>query len=187
MLNAASRMGAEWMLDYCGRATGNMAFLKDLEPHRDQVRVHADGDRLDIPGLIAELPEYTVVYCCSPQRMLDEVERETAARGLTLHTEQYSGVEALQPDDVPFEVELATTGRTLQVGSDETILDVLTASGLIVHSACREGNCGSCETAVLAGDVEHRDLVLTPEQRLAGNRMMVCVSRAIGERIVLDL
>jgi ferredoxin len=119
--------------------------------------------------------------------MLLEVEREADSAGVQLHLEHFDGVEALREDDVPFDVVIASTGRTLRVGADQTILDGLTKAGISLHSACREGNCGSCETGVIDGGVEHRDLILTPTQRLAGNRMMVCVSRAAGDRIVLDL
>lgn len=187
MLAAATKDGADWVLDYCGRTPDTMAFIEDLEAYGERVRIHCGGDRLDIPSLVRSLDPATVVYCCGPERMLAEVERETPAAGLVLHVEHFAGVEALRADDVPFDVVIASTGRTLRVDADQTILDVLTRSGFVLHSACHEGNCGSCETAVLAGGVEHRDLILTPEQRLAGNRMMVCVSRAAGERIVLDL
>jgi ferredoxin len=119
--------------------------------------------------------------------MLAQVEHETGAQGVELHVEHFTGVDALREDDVAFDVVISSTGRTLRVEADETILDVLTKSGLVLHSACHEGNCGSCETRVCEGGIEHRDLILTPDQRLAGNRMMVCVSRATGDRLVLDL
>ena len=82
---------------------------------------------------------------------------------------------------------LARSGRTLTVPVDASILDVLGEAGVPVISSCREGMCGTCETPVLAGQVEHRDSLLTPEERAANRTMFPCVSRAAGPRLVLDL
>jgi ferredoxin len=73
------------------------------------------------------------------------------------------------------------------VPPDRSILSVLQDLGVPVLTACGEGNCGSCETRVLGGAIEHRDVLLTPAQRERGDRMMVCVSRARDDRVVLDL
>jgi ferredoxin len=104
-----------------------------------------------------------------------------------VHLEHFSGVEAVRDGDRDFEVELAGSGERLTVPADRSALSVLQDRGIQVLTACGEGNCGSCETRVLSGAIEHRDVLLTPAQRAAGDRMMVCVSRAAGERIVLDL
>jgi ferredoxin len=66
-------------------------------------------------------------------------------------------------------------------------LDALDDAGVPVPSSCREGTCGTCETTVLEGEVEHRDSILTDEERTSGNTMMVCVSRARSARLVLDV
>ena len=78
-------------------------------------------------------------------------------------------------------------GTELAVAADQTILDALEQAGRRVLTSCREGNCGTCETAVLAGAIDHRDHVLDDEERAAGDVMMICVSRAAGDRLVLDL
>jgi ferredoxin len=119
--------------------------------------------------------------------MLDEVERLAAGLGLEVHLERFSGVEGVREGDRPFELELASTGERLTVPADRSALSVLQDRGIQVLTACGEGNCGSCETRVLSGEVEHRDVLLTPEQRAAGDRMMVCVSRAARDRVVVDL
>jgi len=55
-----------------------------------------------------------------------------------------------------------------------------------VASSCESGTCGSCKTGLLAGAVEHRDLVLLPEEQ--GQHIMVCVSRSRdGGALELDL
>jgi ferredoxin len=73
------------------------------------------------------------------------------------------------------------------VPTDQTLLEVLRDNGVVVESSCEEGTCGSCETAVVDGAIDHRDSVLTDEERGEGKLMMVCVSRAACPRIVLDL
>jgi ferredoxin len=86
-----------------------------------------------------------------------------------------------------FEVELKDSGITLQVRADQTVLDALKGANIDVQSDCCEGLCGSCEVRVLGGAVDHRDLVLTRAEREAQDRMMVCCSRASGDRLVLEL
>jgi len=86
-----------------------------------------------------------------------------------------------------FEVVLKDSGLTLPVPADQTVLSVLRAANIDVQSDCGEGLCGSCEVRVLGGQVDHRDVVLTRGEREAQNRMMVCCSRACGERLVLEL
>jgi ferredoxin len=88
--------------------------------------------------------------------------------------------------DRAFIVELKD-GTEIEVGADQTILDAIEASGRRVLTSCREGNCGTCETVVLAGEVDHRDEVLDDDEKASNEVMMICVSRAKGDRLVLDL
>lgn len=86
-----------------------------------------------------------------------------------------------------FEVELASSGEVLTVPADRSILTVVEEAGVPVLFSCREGICGTCETTVLSGRPDHRDSVLTDEERAAGDVMMICVSRSCSPRLVLDL
>ena len=87
----------------------------------------------------------------------------------------------------PLQVVCATAGVTLVVPSGTSILDAVRNAGLEVPPACPGGRCGSCETRVLEGCPDHRDGVLTAEERALGDTMMICVSRARDQRLVLDL
>ncbi len=89
--------------------------------------------------------------------------------------------------DNPFTLRLAQRGVEIEVAAGESILDTLEMEGVIVASVCREGICGTCECIVLDGEIDHRDKVLTDEERASGQIMMVCVSRARGAHLVLDL
>ena len=85
------------------------------------------------------------------------------------------------------EVVLAESGRTVMVGPETSILQALLDAGIDHDHDCTEGICGTCETKVIDGEVDHRDYVLTQREKDAGDCMMVCVSRACGQRLVLGL
>jgi ferredoxin len=86
-----------------------------------------------------------------------------------------------------FEVHLAQSQLTLAIPPDRSILEVVREAGIGVLSSCGEGTCGTCETPVLEGEPDHRDSLLTEEERQAGDCMMICVSRSCTSRLVLDL
>jgi ferredoxin len=93
-----------------------------------------------------------------------------------------------RPDDAGrLEVVCAAAALTLVVPSDTSILDAVRGAGLEVPAACDDGCCGACETRVFEGEPDHRDGVLTGEERALGETMMICVSRARSPWLVLDL
>lgn len=100
-----------------------------------------------------------------------------------MHVEHFGG--ELAPGE-PFEVELASSGRTFVVDSGVSLLEELEAHGLAVPSMCRQGVCGECRVPVRSGALQHRDLYLGQDEREAGDAMMACVSRAHG-RLELGL
>jgi vanillate O-demethylase ferredoxin subunit len=86
-----------------------------------------------------------------------------------------------------FMVELARSKRQLLVHPDQTILDAVRAAGISVQASCEQGICGACETRVLAGVPEHRDMILSPEEKAANSSIMICCSGSRSERLVIDL
>jgi ferredoxin len=138
----------------------------------------------------------TLVYCCGPDSLLSAVEEAGAAwPDEAVRVERFAAPVATEDDagvveivhERSFEVELASTGEVLAVGADQTVLEVLVAAGADVYSDCEEGICSTCETRVLEGLPDHRDHVLSAAERDSGEVMMVCVSRALTDRLVLDL
>lgn len=191
MVAAVEARGARWSIVYAGRERGTMAFVDELEPFGDRVRVWCD-DRdglLDLPATLAAAGPDAEVYCCGPEPLLDAVELACAAAGRRRpHVERFRPREgALDGERASFEVELATTGITLTVAADQSIADALDAAGVDVPTSCREGTCGTCETAVLDGVPDHRDSFLSEDERADNATMMICCSRAAGPRLVLDL
>jgi ferredoxin len=169
-----------------------MAFLDELEVrYGDRVRVYtADVDaRMEVASLVADAGAGTLVYCCGPARLLAAVEDASAflPHG-SLHLERFEARDAGAPllDD-SFEVKLTLSGQTLTVPPERSILDVVEEAGVLVLSSCREGTCGTCETPVVSGEVDHRDSVLTPDEQEDNEVMMICVSRAACPRLVLEL
>jgi ferredoxin-NADP reductase len=188
MLTAAEAAGAEWTLLYGGRTRRSMAFTEELGRYGDDRVTVAPQDEtglLDLASVLDDVPEGTLVYCCGPGPLLDAVEARSPA-GL-LQMERFTPKAQEGGDNTEFEVELAQSGRTLTVPADVSVLDAVRASGVEVLFSCAEGTCGTCETDVLDGDPDHRDSVLTAEERESGETMMICVSRCRGKRLVLDL
>ncbi|CAM5341027.1 PDR/VanB family oxidoreductase [Streptomyces griseorubiginosus] len=187
MLAAAEAEGAQWSLLYGGRTRNSMAFTEELSRYDDRVTVAPQDETglLDLPSVLDGVPEGTLVYCCGPGPLLDAVEQRCPA-GL-LHVERFAPKEQEEGENTEFEVELAQTGTTVTVPADVSVLDAVRASGVEVLFSCTEGTCGTCETDVLEGTPDHRDSVLTDEEREAGETMMICVSRCRGKRLVLDL
>ncbi len=89
--------------------------------------------------------------------------------------------------DKAFSIILARSGRSIEVGPDDSILDVLLLDGVDVPSSCQQGICGTCETRVLAGTPEHRDMLLSDAEHAANATMLICCSRSLTDTLTLDL
>ncbi|WP_246860078.1 PDR/VanB family oxidoreductase [Rhodococcus opacus] len=193
MMQAAARNGITYRLAYAGRSRSKMAFCEQLsDDSRVQVCVSDEGTRLNLDTLIGDdLDPKVHIYSCGPARLLDALAARCADLGMSarLHMEHFSGtVVELDPnEETAFEVELARSGRTLTIRPDQTILDALLACGIKAANSCGEGVCGSCETTVLEGVVDHRDAVLDDDEKAENDVMMICCSRARSPRIVLDI
>jgi ferredoxin-NADP reductase len=193
MLAAAEAAGAEWTLLYGGRTRASMAFPDALDAYGPKVRLAPQDETglLDVAGCLAVSEPGTLVYACGPEPLLAAV--EAVCRGWppgTLHVERFRADPAAAATADPggsFEVTLSRSALTLTVPPGRSILETVEAAGVPVLSSCREGTCGTCETDVLEGEPDHRDVLLTEEERASGETMMICVSRCRGRRLVLDL
>jgi ferredoxin-NADP reductase len=192
MIAAVNATRADWRLVYGGRTRASMAFGETLQrTYGDRVSLRPQDEYglLDLPSLLGKPQRKTVVYTCGPEPLLAAVEAgcEKWPSG-SLHLERFAPKQdAAAGPRTTFEVELAQTGRTLRIAEDTTILEAVEAAGVSVITSCEEGICGTCETTVLSGEIDHRDSVLDDAERAAGDTMMICVSRAKGNRLVLDL
>ncbi len=191
MIHQADLIGADWQLLYGGRTHGSMAFREELERHGDRVRIVPQDEHglLDLAGFLGDPRADTRVYACGPPPLLAALADVTAGwPAYAVRTERFTARDDLVPvRDTPFEVELAQRGTTVTVTPDRTVLQAVAEAGVDVLSSCRQGICGTCETAILAGEPDHRDSILDDDERDAADCMFICVSRARGDRLVLDL
>ncbi len=192
MVAHVDREGMPWTLAYGGRTRSSMAFLAELlERYGDRVGITTEDETglLDLGAILGAHEPGTLVYACGPGPLLKAVEERCAAwPEHSLHLERFSPKEIGEPVlHESFEVELALSGKTITVDPDTSILRAVEVAGVPVLFSCTEGTCGTCETTVLRGEVEHRDSILTPQEQAANDTMMICVSRAACPRLVLEL
>ncbi len=181
---------ADLELHYYVQSRAMGAYVDALEAMlADKVQVHVTGSRpnMDLAPILARQPLGTHLYICGPKGMIGAAIDQAQAAGWpdgTVHFEEF-----LAPaPGTPFTVELAASRKTIEVGARQSLLEALEAADVDPPYMCRGGACGQCETNVLTcdGTIEHRDHWLDPEQRAAGAKIMPCVSRFSGARLVLD-
>lgn len=182
---------------YSGRTRAGLAFLPELHATAgDRLAVHCDDEQGGPPDLDAVLgaqPDGTHTYCCGPEPLIAAVEQRLADPE-ALHVERFRAAPAAELDtgdasggDTGFDVVCAGSGTRVPVPAGVSILTALAEAGVAVPSSCREGICGTCETTVLGGEPEHRDQLLSPEEKASQQTMMLCVSRCRSTELVLDL
>ena len=192
MIAETQAAGANWRLLYGGRYRGSMAFLPELAAYGDRVTVVPQDEAgvLDLDGALGTPQPGTLVYCCGPEGLLSAVEAKCASWPLgSLHLERFSAKpqEPSAAAEESFELVLQQTGVTVTVPPDKTVFQAAQEAGANVLGSCMEGICGTCETEVVEGDVDHRDSVLNDEERASNEFMMICVSRCKSKRLVLDI
>ena len=187
MVQAAARAGADWQLVYVGRSRATMPFLDELAPLGDRVEIRPDDEFgvPDVSALLGRVAPGASIYVCGPPPVLDAAHRAAFVVNPTgsLHTERFSAAPVV--DGREFAIRLARSGKTIQVGAEETALAAIARELPDTIYSCRQGFCGTCKVAVLSGGVDHRDRTLADYER--GNSMLTCVSRAAGDVLVLDL
>jgi ferredoxin-NADP reductase len=194
MTRQAAVAGIPWTLMYGGRSRSTMAYLPELSaiPHGDVIVIPQDEHGIpDFASALRELAPGAAVYACGPEPMLravEELSNDLLEPG-TLHLERFAAKDGEHVDTAgaEFEVELAKSGTTLEVAPNARLIDVVRTVVPNVPFSCEEGYCGSCETRVLCGLPDHRDQVLSDEEREANDTMMICVGRSLSPKIVLDL
>ncbi len=191
LIEAVERVGRPWRLIYSGRTADEMAYCGELsEQYTDRVTIQETltAGRVDFTEALADLPRGTAVYVCGPPAMVEDVTAACAdLPAVDVFSEKFVAADGQTLANTPFQIDLAMSGLTTVVPADRTILDVLDDAGVITVSSCRDGICGTCEVGVVSGEVDHRDTVLTPEERAENESMMICVSRCTSGRLVLEL
>jgi ferredoxin-NADP reductase/nitrite reductase/ring-hydroxylating ferredoxin subunit len=191
-LQAAER---SFVLHYFVRGPEHVAFAERIAALGGAVQLHTG---LDVQGTADTLQRLLAtdstgkrLYVCGPGAMMDLVLQTARTLGWPedqLHREYFANTQALdRADDSAFDVVLQRSGKTLHVPAGRTIVQVVREAGVSVNTVCEQGACGTCETAVLEGEPDHRDVYLSADERLSQRCTMVCVSRAKTPTLVLDL
>jgi len=191
MIRRLEALGHSWELFYTARTRTTAAFLDELNALRPKVHLNFDQEpsakMLDLKTIVGRAPQDAHLYCCGPASMLEAFEVATTDRPADrVHVEYFKAREKPAAEG-GFKVKLARSGRTIVIPAGMTILDAVLDAGIAVNYACTEGVCGTCETRVIEGVPDHRDLFLSQEEQAAGRTMMICCSGSKSPTLVLDL
>ncbi|MDO9279275.1 MAG: PDR/VanB family oxidoreductase [Polaromonas sp.] len=191
MRHLKSQGNTAFKLIYCTRDADSTAFLSELNSDDFAAHVQIHHDHGDIHQAldfwpVFETPTQAHVYCCGPRGLMDTVADMSGHwPSGAVHFESFGVDASTHATNTAFNVRLQKSGATVAVSAEQSILQALRAAGHAVPSSCESGTCGSCRTGLLAGDAEHRDMVLSENEK--SSHIMVCVSRATSAELVLDL
>ncbi|KFX71726.1 Vanillate O-demethylase oxidoreductase [Pseudomonas taeanensis MS-3] len=196
MAERLAQIGAQFQVHYCSRSQTRTAFVELMQGacFADRVNFHFDdrGDeqKLNAGQVLAGYTEGDHLYVCGPGGFMAFVLAQAQAAGwpeASLHREYFSAEPQVHANDGSFEVQLASSGRCLQIPADRSVADVLLEAGIDLPLSCEQGICGTCLTRVLEGEPDHRDMFLTVEEQARNDQFTPCCSRARTPRLVLDL
>lgn len=198
MAERLAQTQASFELHYCSRSPSRTAFRQriSLSGFADRVAFHYDdgdaGQKLDIAKVLAAPDADKHLYVCGPTGFMDWVIRNALSLGWAdgqIHREYFAAGSIDDTDNGSFDIRIASTGQCFTVGKQQSVIEVLAAHGREVQTSCEQGVCGTCLTPVLEGEIEHRDLYLTDEEKALNNQFTPCVSRARPgcKLLVLDL
>lgn len=192
MIERLQGTGRAWRLHYAVRARDEAVFAAELAAAGDLMHLHVDDERggevIDVAAIIAAAPPDTQLYCCGPAPMLAAFEQACAGRPKQcVHLERFSAPDNAAATGGAYTVELARSKRTIAVEAGQSLIQALRAAGIKIKTSCEQGICGTCETRVLSGTSDHRDMILSDDEKAANDTMMVCCSGSLGPTLVLDL
>lgn len=185
------KQGRNFQLHYSARNATRMAFADKLNNAFDQsvFLYFDDSDPIDLVTLMSSQTANTIVYLCGPRGMIDAARSAALDAGIneaSIHIELFSTGES-QDGDTAFEVEINNTGQVINVAANQTIIEALESADIDVMYDCQRGDCGICQCDVISGTPDHRDVVLSDEEKASGKVMQICVSRAKTPRLVIDI
>jgi len=194
MVQKLEALGRSYEIYFATRTRADAAFAEDLQKMKnaaERVHLHFDDEQsgrfMDIKPIVGKAPAGSHLYCCGPGPMMAAFEAATADRPREcVHVEYFSAKEEAAKGG-GYIVQLARSGKEFQIPPGKSILEVLRDGGVFVSSSCEEGVCGACETVVISGEPDHRDAILSDEEKKASKTMMTCVSGSKSARLVLDL
>jgi len=190
MAQHLAKTGKPFQVIYCSRTAEDAAYLAELsDAFGANLLAHYDegkSDNLyDFWDHFAEVKNMHV-YCCGPKPLMEEIKAVSGhwPEG-RVKFEDFKPVEVVRADDVAFDVLLQKSNQTITIPADRSVLEAVRDAGIKTVSSCESGACGSCKSRLIKGNVDHRDMVLTEEEK--SNHIMICVSRATSGDLIIDL
>ena len=193
MARALNAQSLPFSFHYFVQSDAHMAFRQEIGEFANAIRIHKGLSPEDtgamLSRILAQPDSARHVYICGPGPMLDTTRRIAAEAGWAdsqVHFEYFKN--SIERDTSgSFTVDLARSAVTLTVPEGISILDVLRTNGINMPSSCESGACGTCRCGVIEGEIDHQDVYLTDSEKAAGDAMMICVSRAKSDRLILDI
>lgn len=194
MARQLARTGTPFHMHYASKSPEDMAFKADVEGVcGDKGDLYFDGGDptkgINLKDVLSHRPAGRHVFVCGPVGLIEAVRDTTKELGWpenTVHFEVFKPAE-LDGEDTEIEVVLAQSGGTYTVPADVSILDHLLDQGVDIDWDCKMGICGLCATKLLDGEPDHRDYVLTEDERNDEQQFCPCISRAKSASITLDI
>ncbi|WP_233836275.1 PDR/VanB family oxidoreductase [Paraburkholderia sp. ZP32-5] len=196
MAEQLAASGESFAMHYCTRSRERTAFVERIAQagFAQSVQFHHDdnagGSTFDIEQVLKGAPAGTHLYVCGPRGFMDFVLDTARANGWPqerLHYEFFGAPANQSAAGGAFQVRIASSGATIDIPPECTVVQALAANGIEVITSCEQGVCGTCLTRVIAGEPEHLDSYLTDEERAANDQFLPCCSRAKSPLLVLDL
>ncbi|GAB3626501.1 Vanillate O-demethylase oxidoreductase [Pandoraea terrae] len=196
MAERLSEMGADFALHYCCRSADRAAFVDRIADAAYARHAHFhyddgdDGQRLVLSATLGEPAPDKHLYVCGPTGFISYIVESAKANGWrddAIHLEYFGAKPADPSKQNAFSVQIASTGRIIDVPADKSVVTALEAHGVTIPVSCEQGVCGTCLTRVLRGEPDHRDLYLTDEEKARNDQFTPCCSRSKSEMLVLDL
>jgi len=198
MAQQLQQQGRSFEFHYCAKTPEKAAFSGSLKTasFADKMFFHfsqlADSGRMDMVNVLSRHAFDGELYVCGPADFINEVLSQARMQGWSeerLHREFFAAPEPLEQesDNAAFQVKVHSTGELINVAEDQTMFEALDQHGVFVAVSCESGVCGTCQTGVVSGTPDHRDVFLTEAERQQGNWVMPCCSRAKSKILELDL
>ena len=196
MAQRLGKTGADFTMHYCTRSEDRTAFHKEIRESAfaDKVQFHfdtgAEEQKLNLKKALGAPDVSKHLYVCGPSGFIDFVINTAKAAGwgaAQIHLEYFGAAPQDTSNDGSFDVKIASTGKSYTIGKDDNIIQVLKNNGIEILTSCEQGVCGTCITRVLEGDIDHRDMYFTDEEKAANDQFTPCCSRAKSAVLVLDL
>jgi len=186
MMAALDRAAVAYELHYAARHAERLLPLPEVGGRVVRYLNGTGGGTLDVDAVLAQAPQEALIYVCGPRRLIAAVRDHAVTYGWPSERIRYESFGPQPcPDDGPVTVHLALSGLSFEVAPGTPILDALLDHGVWASFECRRGECASCATEVVAGEPDHRDVCLTPEQRR--DHMCTCISWARSRELTLNL